>query len=168
VQRLIDLDGRNELTSAHVRLVAQALGRSERTVWRWLSAARVEGRHGRLSAARFTVTPEVRTLLALWGGNASRVHAELVERARLDPASAPTPSLATLHRATRRDLTAGEQAGLRQGEAARRVHDVFARRPPVHRNTVWEGDHKRVPVEVDVERELVCPRKWWVGRGTRW
>ncbi|WP_405724193.1 DDE-type integrase/transposase/recombinase (plasmid) [Streptomyces sp. NBC_00028] len=168
VQRLIDLDDRDELTSAHVRLVAQALGRSERTVWRWLFAAREEGRYGRVSAARFTVTPEVRTLLALWGGNASRVHAELVERARLDPASGPVPSLATLHRAIRRDLTAGERAGLRQGEAGRRVHDVFARRPPVHRNAVWEGDHKRVPVEVDVEGELVCPWvTWFIDCATR-
>jgi putative transposase len=161
VQRLLDLDGCDELSSAHVRLVAEALGRSERTVWRWLSVARVEGRYGRVRAARFTVTPQVRTLLALWGGNASRVHAELVQLARLDPAGGPVPSLATLHRAIRRDLSAGERAGLRQGEAARRAHDVFAARPPTHRNAVWEGDHKRVPVEVDVEGELVCPWVTW-------
>ena len=168
VQRLLDLDARSELTSAHVRLVAEALGKSERTVWRWLSAARAEGRYGRIRAARFTVTPEVRTLLALWGGNASRVHADLVERARFDPASGPVPSLATLHRAIRRDLTAGERAGLRQGEAARRVHDVFAKRPPTHRNAVWEGDHKRVPVEVDVEGELACPWvTWFIDCATR-
>ncbi|WP_446751010.1 hypothetical protein [Streptomyces sp. CLV115] len=63
--------------------------------------------------------------------------------------------------AIRRDLTAGERAGLRQGEQARRAHDVFAKRPPTHRNVVWEGDHKRVPVQVDVEGELVCPWVTW-------
>jgi putative transposase len=107
------------------------------------------------------VTAEVRQLLALWGGNASRVHAELAERARQDPDRPAVPSLATLHRAIRRDLSAGERAGLKQGEAARRRHDVFARRPPTHRNAVWEGDHKQVPVQVDVEGELVRPWVTW-------
>lgn len=160
VERLLGLEARSELTSAHVRLVAQALGRSERTVWRWLASGRA-GRLERAPGGRFTVTAEVRQLLALWGGNASRVHAELVERARLDPSQGPVPSLATLHRAIRRDLTAGERAGLRQGERVRRAHDVFARRPAGHRNAVWEGDHKRAPVEVDVEGELVCPWVTW-------
>nr|WP_116208972.1 DDE-type integrase/transposase/recombinase [Streptomyces olivoreticuli] len=161
VGRLLELDSRGELASTHVRLVADALGRSERTVWRWLAAARAEGRLERVPAGRFAVTDEVRRLLALWGGNASRVHAELVERARSDPAYGPVPSLATLHRAIRRDLTAGERAGLRRGEAARRVHDVFAKRPPTHRNAVWEGDHKQVPVEVDVDGVLERPWVTW-------
>ncbi|MER5966563.1 AAA family ATPase [Streptomyces sp. NPDC002057] len=77
------------------------------------------------------------------------------------PSMGPVPSLATLHRAIRRDLTVGERAGLRNGEKARRTHDVFARRPAAHRNAVWEGDHKRVPVEVDVEGELVCLWVTW-------
>ncbi|MEV5676464.1 transposase family protein [Streptomyces sp. NPDC052179] len=161
VQRLSALETAGELTSAHVRLVAGALGKSERTVWRWLAACRTEGRLERVPAGRFTVTAEVRRLLALWGGNASRVHAELLELARKDPARPQVPSLATLHRAIRRDLTAGERAGLRQGEQARRAHDVFAQRPPTHRNAVWEGDHKRVPVRVEVEGELVCPWVTW-------
>lgn len=161
VQRLLDLEARGELTSAHVRLIAQALGKSERTLWRWLAAGRAEGRTGRVPQGRFTVTAEVRQLLALWGGNASRVHAELVERARSDPTRKPVPSLATLHRALRRDLSAGERAGLKNGEAARRAHDVFAKRPPTHRNAVWEGDRKRVPVEVDVEGELIRPWVTW-------
>lgn len=48
VQRLFGLEARGELTSGHVRLVAQALGKSERTVWRWLAAARAEGRLDRM------------------------------------------------------------------------------------------------------------------------
>jgi putative transposase len=161
VPRLLDLDSRGELTAAHVRLVAQALGRSERTVWRWLAAARQDHRLARVESSHFTVTPEVRRLLALWGGNASRVHAELAQRAAGDPQAPAVPSLSTLHRAIRRDLTRGERAGLRNGEAARRAHDVFGQRPATHRNAVWEGDHKHVPVEVDVEGELATPWVTW-------
>lgn len=117
--RLLDLDGRGELTSAHVRLVAQALGKSERTVWRWLAAARADHRLARVEVSHFTITTEVRRLLALWGGNASRVHAELVQRAAENPSAPAAPSLSTLHRAIRRDLTRGERARLKSGEAAR-------------------------------------------------
>ncbi|MFI1169904.1 M16 family metallopeptidase, partial [Streptomyces sp. NPDC020801] len=66
VERLLGLEAGGELTSAHVRLVAEVLGRSERTVWRWLAAGRT-GRLGRVPAGRFTVTVEVGQLLALWG-----------------------------------------------------------------------------------------------------
>ncbi|MCX4500638.1 ISNCY family transposase [Streptomyces sp. NBC_01728] len=159
--RLLDLDSRGELSAAHVRLVAKALGKSERTVWRWLAAAREDHRLARVESSHFTVTTEVRRLLALWGGNASRVHAELVQRAADDPNAPAVPSLSTLHRAIRRDLTRGERAGLKSGEAARRAHDVFGQRPPTHRNAAWEGDHKHVPVEVDVEGELATPWVTW-------
>lgn len=42
VTRLLVLDGRGELSTAHVRLMASALGVSERTVWNWVSVARRE------------------------------------------------------------------------------------------------------------------------------
>jgi putative transposase len=32
---------------------------------------------------------------------------------------------------------------------------------PTHRGAVWEGDHKHLPVEVDVEGELVNPWVTW-------
>jgi putative transposase len=136
--RLLDLDSRGELRAAHVRLVGQALGKSERTVWRWLAAAREDHRLARVESSHFTVTTEVRRLLALWGGNASRVHAELMQRAAENPDAPAVPSLSTLHRAIRRDLTRGERAGLRSGEAARRAHDVFGQRP-ARRCHVVEG-----------------------------
>lgn len=98
-------------------------------MWRWLAAAREDHRLARVESSHFTVTGEVRRLLA--------------------------------HRAIRRDLTRGERAGLRSGEAARRAHDVFGQRPPTHRNAVWEGDHKHVPVEVDVEGELATLWVTW-------
>lgn len=133
--RLLDLDSRGELRVAHVHLVAQALGKSERTVWRWLAAAREDNRLTRAQSSHFTVTAEARRLLALWGGNASRVHAELVQRAADNPDTPAAPSLSTLHRAIRRDLTRGERAGLKSREAARRAHDVFGQRPPTHHQT---------------------------------
>ncbi|MEU7011877.1 Mu transposase C-terminal domain-containing protein [Streptomyces sp. NPDC046332] len=155
------LDQHGQLTSAHVRLVAAAVGRSERSVWRWVAQARATGCAGTAPRTRFTVTPEIRRLMVLWGGNASAVHRELEQRALTDPRHPKAPSLATLHRALRRDLAPGERAGLAHGEAARRAFDVFGKRPPGHRNEAWEGDHKCVPVRVWVEDELVQPWLTW-------
>ncbi|NNN38230.1 DDE-type integrase/transposase/recombinase, partial [Streptomyces sp. S3(2020)] len=47
------------------------------------------------------------------------------------------------------------------GEGARRGFDVYGKRPPVSRNTCWEGDHKRVPVGVRLEGQVVCPWVTW-------
>ncbi|MET7639857.1 Mu transposase C-terminal domain-containing protein [Streptomyces sp. NPDC005438] len=160
VPRLIALDRRNQLLTVHVKLAAQALGRSERTVWRWLAEARRTGRHTAQSRERFTITAEIRQLLMLWGGNASAVHRELRRRAASDGGQ-QVPSLATLHRALRRDLTRGERSGLARGEAARRAYDIFCERPAHERNAAWEGDNKCVPVEVWVEDELVRPWLTW-------
>nr|WP_228472879.1 Mu transposase C-terminal domain-containing protein [Streptomyces cyaneochromogenes] len=161
VPRLMALDQHGELTSAHVQLVATAVGRSERTVWRWVTKARATGRLDAAYRTRFTITPEIRRLLVLWGGNASAVHRELQQRALADPLLPAAPSLSTIHRALRRDLTPGERAGLAKGEAARRAFDVFGQRPATHRNAAWEGDHKCVPVRVWVEGELVQPWLTW-------
>ena len=138
--RLLSLDQSGELTSAHVKLVATAVGRSERAVWRWVAEARATGQVDAASRTRLRVTPELRRLLVVWGGNASAVHRELKQRAFDDPRLPAAPSLSTLHRALRRDLTPGERAGLAKGEAARRAFDVFGQRPPAHRNAAWEGE----------------------------
>lgn len=128
VARLMDLDSRGELTTAHVRLIASSLGVTVRAVWYWVAAARGEGRLVPRSRARASVTPQIRRLLALWGGNVSAVHRELAARAADDPEAGPMLSLSALHRAVARELSAGERAGLRGGEAARRAHDVFGKR----------------------------------------
>jgi putative transposase len=167
VQRLFTLDQCELLTTAHVKLAALALGRSERTVWRWLATARSTGCHLPVSRERFTITPKIRRLLVLWGGNASAVHRDLKRQAADDP-GLTVPSLTTLHRALRRDLTAGDRAGLAHGEAARRAHDIYAQRPAQERNAAWEGDHKCVPVEVWVEDELTRPWvTWFIDCATR-
>ncbi|MFF9349254.1 hypothetical protein [Streptomyces sp. NPDC014734] len=46
VSRLLALDETGSLSTAHARLVASSMGVSLRSVWRWLEAARVEGRTG--------------------------------------------------------------------------------------------------------------------------
>jgi AAA domain/Mu transposase, C-terminal len=74
---------------------------------------------------------------------------------------APVPSLVTVQRAVRRDLTPGERAGLRKGERERRKFDVFLQRPPSARNAAWEADHVEARVEVEVGGRLVKP---WVTR----
>lgn len=167
VGRLMLLDARGELATAHVRLVASAVGVSARTVWRWVALARSRGRTRARERARFTITPDLHARLVRWCGNAAAVHRELLAEAaapgdgssgRLPPAP---PSLATLHRAIRTDLDAGQRAALRGGERARRAHDVHLRRPREWRNACWEGDHKHAPVEVDLDGELVTPWITW-------
>ncbi|WP_277347794.1 MULTISPECIES: transposase family protein [unclassified Streptomyces] len=182
VRRLLALRVRGELTTGHVRVAADALGVSERTVWRWLAeagrdeqAADEPGARAQ-TGTRFTITPEVRALLALWKGNVAAVQRELAARAAGRPgADAGTqagpppgtglppdvPSLTTLHRAIRRDLTPGERAGLAGGERAARKHDVFLARPRGWRNQVWETDHMQAPVLVDVDGKARRPWITW-------
>ncbi|WP_284717983.1 Mu transposase C-terminal domain-containing protein [Streptomyces sp. G1] len=164
VVRLLELRAAGSLTSSHVRVVAGALGVSERTVWRWLAApmpadgvACVPGARG-VREDRFVVTGEVRALLALWGGNVAALQRDLASRAADRSPAGVAPSLTTLRRALRRDLSAGERAGLAGGERAARKHDVFLARPRGWRNQVWEADHVQAPVRVDVEG--VARRPW--------
>ncbi|MEI5710209.1 Mu transposase C-terminal domain-containing protein [Streptomyces brasiliscabiei] len=167
MRRLLALRAGKKLTAVHVRVAADALGVSERTVWRWLAAAQSDetavanpGARSRVDA-RFTVTPEVRGLLALWKGNVRAVHRELVLRAARQSPPAGAPSLTTLHRAIRRDLTLGERAGLAGGERAARKHDVFLARPRGWRNKVWETDHMQAPVLVAVDGKARRPWITW-------
>jgi transposase len=164
VRRMLAVRAASGLTAGHVRVAADALGVTERTVWRWLAAAeRDEAAAAEPGArtregARFTVTPEVRRLLALWKGNVRAVHRELTARAARQSPPAHAPSLTTLHRALRRDLDPGERAGLAGRERAARKHDVFLARRRGWRNQVWETDHVQAPVLVDVEG--TARRRW--------
>ncbi|MFF3653618.1 Mu transposase C-terminal domain-containing protein [Streptomyces sp. NPDC002181] len=165
MSRLLELRGNGRLSTEHVRLAAGALGVSERTVWRWLAApvpgpGMVPG--VRLARAdRFVVTDEVRALLGLWRGNVSGVQRVLAERAARRSPPGAVPSLTTLRRAIRRDLSAGERAGLAGGERAARKHDVFLARPRGWRNEVWEADHVQAPVLVEVEGTVRRPWVTW-------
>lgn len=164
---------------------------SERTVWRWLAEASRSPRAalcpGERSSDRFEITREIRVLLAYWHGNASAVHRRLVARAETGPHGTdgqptpapesaalpagarptavpllnPVPSLSTFLRAVRRDLTAGERAGLASGPDAARAHDVFGERAASWRNHVGETDHVQAPLPVNADGDLVRPWATW-------
>ncbi len=156
VRRRAALDERGELTSEHVRLTATAVGAAERTVWRWVARARAQVTPA--AQGRFEIDDRLRARLAYHRGNAAALHRELVAEATSER---PAPSEVTVQRAVRRDLTAGERAGLRRGERERRKFDVFLRRPALHRNAAWEADHVEAPVEVEVGGRLVKPWVTW-------
>ncbi|MBX7466524.1 Mu transposase C-terminal domain-containing protein [Streptomyces sp. MAG02] len=166
MRRLLALRREGKLTTMRVRLAADVLGVRERAVWRWLAAAERDEAAARAPGeraaypGRFTVTDEVRALLALWKGNVAAVHRELAARAARGEGD-PPPSIPTLHRAIRRDLTPGQRAGLAGGERAARKHDVFLARPRGWRNHVWETDHMQVPVLVDVDGRARRPWITW-------
>ncbi|MEU8319665.1 hypothetical protein AB0C33_14945 [Nonomuraea sp. NPDC048881] len=163
-RRLLALDERQELTTAHVRLLSTCMGISERTLWRWVRAGREEGRTERKPHPRFVLTEDLRVRLALLGGNVARLHRELTAEAD----GALVPGLSTLYRAADRDLGAGIRAGFRKGEQARRAFDVWLQRPKgaghedeSHRNRVGEGDHKQLSIELEVEGRLCKPWVTW-------
>lgn len=153
VRHLLALRHQGRLTSEQVRTVAYCFGCCPRTVYYWLEKANGE----RKPRPRFEVTEEIRVKYAFWQGNVSAVHRDLVEEA--DAGGPPAPSLSTLRRALKRDLSPGERAGLRDGERAQRAHFVYLKRPALHRNAAWEGDHVEASVEVELDGRL---RKPWV------
>ncbi|WP_344123114.1 transposase [Streptomyces blastmyceticus] len=146
VRRLLALRTAGELTTGHVRLVAQSLDVRIRTVWRWLAAAQESGSPEPSPRPRLEITDEIIEVLADCLGNVKRAHEELARRA-LAVGERP-PGLSTLHDAIRRDLTPGFMAGLRQGVPAARGFDPAFKRPAVHRNEVWEADHQHAPLRV--------------------
>ncbi|MET9154399.1 hypothetical protein ABZX82_24480 [Streptomyces griseoflavus] len=101
VARLLELDAAGALTTAHVRAGAQVGGVNVRTVWRWLDAARTEGRMERRPRARLELSDQMWEVLAQAGGNVAALHRHL------KAAGGEVPSLASLHRVVRRDLEAG-------------------------------------------------------------
>ncbi|MGW8356511.1 hypothetical protein [Streptomyces wedmorensis] len=192
MRRLLALRAERRLSREHVRLAGECLGVSERTVWRWLAEASRSPRAalcpGERSSDRFEITREIRVLLAYWHGNASAVHRQLVARAETGPHGTdgqptpapesaalpagappaavlllnPVPSLSTFLRAVRRDLTAGERAGLASGPDAARAHDVFGERATSWRNHVGETDHVQAPLPVDADGDPVRPWATWL------
>lgn len=113
VARLMGLDAAGALTTAHVRAGAQVGGVTARTVWRWLDAARTEGRVERRPRARLELSDHAWEVLAQAGGNVAALHRHL------KAAGGKAASLAPLHRVVRRDLQAGRvgPAGPRGGAA---------------------------------------------------
>lgn len=103
VSRLLKLDGAGGLTAAHVRAGAQLAGVHPRTEWRWVEAARSEGRLQRRRRTRFELSEQAWEMLAQAGGNVTVLHRHLQAAAEGEG----MPSLATLYRVVRRELEAG-------------------------------------------------------------
>lgn len=120
VERLLELDRSGVLTTAHARAGAELAGVHVRTVWRWLDAARSEGRTGPRSRSRFEIPDEAWEVLAASGGNVAALYRHL-ERTASDPVS--VPSRETVYRAVKRDRAAGRvlppRSVVRQVTAAR-------------------------------------------------
>ncbi|QCX73724.1 Integrase core domain protein (plasmid) [Streptomyces sp. YIM 121038] len=146
VAQLLRLRAAGELTTGHVRLVADAVGVHKRTVWSWLVRAEETGSVEKPERRRFRITEEIIDVLADYQGNVKRAHERLVEVAVA--AGEKPPGLTTLHDAIARDLDPGFMAGLREGIPAARGFDPAFQRPAVARNEVWEGDHKQAETVV--------------------
>lgn len=79
VARLLELDATGPLTTAHVRVGAQVGGVSVRMVWRWLEAARAEGRVEPSPRPRLELPDQAWEVLAQAGENVSVLHRSLKE-----------------------------------------------------------------------------------------
>lgn len=177
--RLEQLRADGDLTAAHVRLAAGALGVTERTVWRWLS--RPAERQPRPS---FALSATDREAYAFYRGNVAAI-----VRARTavlsgdgTTAGAPVPRFLaqgwagtrpvaerTLYRAFEAEMTPAERAAWKTGEAGRRRHGVHLKRPEEARGVCWEMDHKQLEVWVLPPRGRPV-KPWWttvVDDGTR-
>ncbi|WP_241838234.1 Mu transposase C-terminal domain-containing protein [Streptomyces sp. CB03234] len=166
VAQLLHLRGAGELTTAHVRLVAESLDVSVRQVWRWLARAEETGSTEKPERSRFRITEEIIDVLADYQGNVKRAHEHLVRAARAE--GRKPIGLTTLHDAIARDLDPGFMAGLREGIPAARGFDPAFRRPAVARNQVWEGDHKQAPLVVMMPDKTMSRVwvTWFEDRGT--
>ncbi|MFD7498014.1 Mu transposase C-terminal domain-containing protein [Streptomyces sp. NPDC059832] len=166
VVQLLRLREAGELTAAHVRLVADAVGVHKRTVWRWLAQAEQIGTPEKPERRRFRITDGIIDVLADYQGNVKRAHEHLVRVAKA--AGEKPPGLTTLHDAIARDLDPGFMAGLREGIPAARGFDPAFQRPAVARNQVWEGDHKQVPITVMMPDKKLSKVwvTWFEDRGT--
>ncbi|GAA0906641.1 hypothetical protein GCM10009574_099070 [Streptomyces asiaticus] len=103
VRRLLERQQAGELSTRHVRAVAETVGVSERTVWRWLEQAKASGRVEEPVRQGYAVSDEVWELLGEAGGNVSELRRRLVAAG----GEVPVPSMSTLCRVIRRDRRAG-------------------------------------------------------------
>lgn len=73
VRRLLERSRAGELTSEHVRVVAEVSGVSVRTVWRWLAVARETGQVEPGCRQGYAVSDAVWELLGEVGGNVTEL-----------------------------------------------------------------------------------------------
>ncbi|MFD6028534.1 helix-turn-helix domain-containing protein [Streptomyces griseoluteus] len=78
VRRLLERQQAGELATRPVRVVAETVGVSERTVWRWLEQAKATGRAEAPVRQGYAVSDEVWELLGEAGGSVSELRRRLV------------------------------------------------------------------------------------------
>ncbi|MFC9624805.1 helix-turn-helix domain-containing protein [Streptomyces sp. NPDC056930] len=103
VRRLLERHQAGELTSQHVRAVADVSGVSVRTVWRWLERAKATGQAEAGVRQGYAVSDMAWALLGRVGGNVAELRRRLADGGD----GGEVPSLSTLHRVVRRDRRAG-------------------------------------------------------------
>lgn len=150
--RLQEYRGRGEhVPNALVTEVAGWVGKSERTVWRWISeppGGEVGGPRGYRLTAR-----DIELFYAL-GGKVAKVWREAH---RGVPGGV---SRQTLQRAFKRQLSFQERGYAVSGSDGQRRYTLSLRWEPEHRNALWEADHKEIPVQVIPPRGTKLIRPW--------
>ncbi|WP_345981139.1 Mu transposase C-terminal domain-containing protein [Streptomyces sp. DSS69] len=165
-RQMLRLRESGELSTAHMRLIAESADVSLRQAWRWLAEAEETGTVEKPERRRFRITEEIIDVLADYQGNVKRAHEHLVREAM--KAGEKPIGLTTLHDVIARDLDPGFMAGLREDVPAARGFDPAFQRPAVARNQVWEGDHKQAPTVVMMPDKKLSNVwvTWFEDRGT--
>jgi len=153
-----------QLTTAKVRQVAEALGVSERSVWRRLARPAAPPRGFRLSETdraayvdfRGNIAAVHRARAAAIAGETTVAGVPIGEDLLAGWAGAAPVTERTLQRAFAAELTPAARAAAASGERARRAKLVYLRRRATFRNQVWEGDHKNLPILVLPPRGAAC------------
>ncbi|MBX7554391.1 Mu transposase C-terminal domain-containing protein [Streptomyces sp. tea 10] len=155
VTHLLALEAAGTLTTQDRDTVAQAYGRTRKSVDRWMARARESGGHYQRKQRHATeVTQVMENELIRWCGNIAAAHETLT-----DDGVMPL-SYSAFHKAVTRTYSRSFLAGLRGGEKARRRYDLHgSNRYRGRRNDAWEADHKEADVWVNVNGTA---RKPWL------
>ncbi|MEU8975635.1 Mu transposase C-terminal domain-containing protein [Streptomyces monashensis] len=155
VAHLLALEADGILTTQDKDTVAQAHGRTRKSVERWMTRARENGGHYQRKQRDATqVTERMENELIRCCGNIAAAH-----RALTADGAMPL-SYSAFHQAVTRAYTPSFLAGLRGGEKARRRYDLYgSSRQRGRRNDAWEADHKEADVWVNVNGTA---RKPWL------
>lgn len=103
VRRLLERQQAGELATRHVRAVAEVVGASERTVWRWLEQVKATGRVEVPVRRGYAVSDEVWALLGEVGGNVAELRRRLIAAG----GGGSVPSASTLSRVIREGPSGG-------------------------------------------------------------
>lgn len=160
VRRLLHHCDHGELKPWHLAAVRDAFNVTTRTIRRWMANARQhDGTYTPHGRSHYVLTPHAIDVITRWRGNVTAAHREL--RAEPHKDEPPPPSLATFHRAAKRQWNKGQRAGLSGGETARRRYDIHGERDHHHRNYAWETDHVEASVYVIVDGHRRKPHITW-------